>query len=87
MPRRIRPFEELALDTHLHNISEVQRFTGFSYAIAKNVYALAYSMDKERLGRYLDTDYVRRRTVMKITGITDQDIYEKMRMLEHPHNR
>ena len=85
--RRIRKYEELAMDTHLHNISEVQRFTGFSYAESKKLFQKAYQIDSERLGEYMDTPYVRKKTVMKITGITEQDIYEKMRMLEHPHNR
>lgn len=85
--RRIRKYEELAMDTHLHNISEVQRFTGFSYAESKKVYQKAYQKDLDLLGEYIDTPYVRKKTVMKITGITEQDIYEKMRMLEHPHNR
>lgn len=82
--KRIRPFKELATSFYLNNPTEVQRFTGASYAEAKIIFKLAFDHDKEDLGIFQTTRSVRRKTVMKIIGMSNQDLTTKMRMLEHP---
>lgn len=79
MSRRVRTFDEIATDFYIHNATEVQRFTGLSYQTSKSMFKLAYDLDKERLGDYMTTNYVRRKTVMKLAGITDQDVIEKLK--------
>ena len=84
MPRTTRTFEELATDFYLRSFAEVARFLGVPKAKAKRIYEAAYRMDEEQGSR--GTSYVRRKTVMKLEGITQKDVEEKMRMLEHPQN-
>ena len=78
MSRRIRPYDELAKSHYLHNPTEVQRFTGLTHSDSKKVYELAYRIDDDELGEYRCTEYVRRKTVMRVTGITETDIIKKI---------
>lgn len=86
MPKKIRPLKVLLTDFYLHNPTEIQRFADVSYGKARQIFEKAWEKDKEILGEVI-TDYVRRKTVMKLLGISEQDIIEKMWVLEHPQKR
>lgn len=87
MSKKIRTFSELAISFHLNNPTEVQRFSDVKFSEAKDIFKQAWEMDKEDLGAFRTTNYVRRKTVMKIIGMTEQELINKMWMLEHPRKR
>ena len=82
MPRTTRTFEELATSFYLRTPSEIRRFLGVPRKTATEIYKKAVSMDADD-----GCSYVKRKTVMKIVGISQKDVEEKMRMLEHPQSQ
>lgn len=87
MSRRIRSLKELVNSFYLNNVTEVQRFAGVPYNKAREIFKTAYKKDKDALGEFHCTEYVRKITVMKIIGMSEQDLIQKMWMLEHPHGK